>query len=54
MGLGGFWFFHRVKHISETSDSWYQSFYTKKKKGKNKSWNAKNIEVIDKDKQNGN
>ena len=46
--------FHRVKHISETSDSWYQSFYTKKKKGKNKSWNAKNIETIDKEKQNGN
>ena len=50
MGLGGFWFFHRVNHISEISDSLYQSFYTKKKKGKNKSWNAKNIEVIDKEK----
>ena len=44
-------FFHRVKHLSQCSDSWYQSFYSKRKKGKNKGWNAKTIECIDKDKE---
>jgi hypothetical protein len=37
-------------HPSECNDSWYQSFYTKKKKGKNKDWNAKQVVPIDKDK----
>ena len=37
-------------HPSECSDSWYQSFYTRKKKGKNKDWNAKRVDPIDKDK----
>lgn len=32
------------------SDGWYQAFFTKKKKGKNKNWNAKNEMPIDKEK----
>ena len=32
------------------SDDWYQSFFTKKKKGKNKGWNAKRTPQIDKEK----